>query len=427
MVSKIKILKEFENDSTYTEFNEILKDLFSIISKGKKTESDGEIRVGIKERQEDYKNILDIIPNLLEQKTNIESILYRKKCIMDMFAISDSIKGLKEYKDDAKLYAKFLDNLDNYFRLDNSDYTFIVPVNLVIEADDYLDDLNKIVNVFGLEILKPTALPRIVKLPTPSADNPNDLFVPDSDDVEKALKVMEDFPLLLKADIQARMRGYAHNEIIKRIKSFLGYIVYMDKYLASSEYFGDFDEYNIINLNYGPVLIIKDKMINWPILGLEDKLKTKLNLPNEVISGKKFNSMLDVCEKFLKEIKKETLKNLLFRSFSVYYAACSDKTLEYSFLKFWNITEYLIKSNSRVSDSELLNVMKQFFQNYLTMRVDFIYEKRNDLVHKGFTESITDSDRNLSKLMADLFINDAIIQMKNFNTRGEYEQHLFHK
>ncbi len=427
MVSEIKILKEFENNSTYAEFNGILKDLFSIISNGKKTEIDGKTYSSITKRQEDYKNILDIIPNLLEQKTNINSILQRKKCVLDMFAITESIKGLKKYKNDAKLYAKFLDNLDNYFRIENSDYSFIVPVNLIIDANNHLDDLNKIVNVFGLEIFNPKTLPKIIKIPPPSTDNSDDLFVADPEDVKKALKVMKDFPLLLKADIKTKMRGYAHKEVINRVKSFLGYIVHMDKYLASSEYFGDFDEYNIINLNYGPILIIKDKMIKWPISGLEDKFKTKLNLPREVISEKKFKIMMDVCEKFLKEIKKETLKNLLFRSFSVYYAACSDKTLEYSFLKFWNISEYLIKSNSSLTDSELLDVMKKFFQGYLYMRIDFIYEKRNDLVHKGFTESITDSDRNLSKLMADLFINDAVVQMKNFNNRKEYVQHLFDK
>lgn len=429
MVSKIKILNEYKNESTYAEFNEILKDYLTIISQGEKTVIDGEEYVGITEREEDYKNILDIIPNLLEQKTNINSILKNRKLILDVFAIREAKNGLWQFKDDPELYEKFLDNLNHYFDFSVSDYTFLVPTNLLIDTDSFVNDLNKILKVFELEILNPRILTSIVQLPPKNSDDDktDDSFAPDPDDINNALKLMEKFPLVLKIDIRARMRGYAHKEGINRVKSFLGYIAHMDKYQTTSEYFGDFDEYNIINLNYGPFIIIKDKMIDWPIFGLEDKIQTRLKLSNQVISEEKFNIMVDVCEKYLQQIRRETLKNLLFRSFSLYYAACSDKTLEYSFLKFWNITEYLIKSNSSIPDPELLEIMKQFFHDYLSMRVDFIYDKRNDLVHKGFTESITDSDRNLSKLMADLFINDAVLNMKDLNNRKEYEQHLINK
>lgn len=426
MVSKIKILNEFENSSTYAEFNEILKDYLTIISQGEKTVIDGEEYVGITEREEDYKNILDIIPNLLEQKTNINSILKNKKCILDVFAIREAKNGLCQFKDDPKLYEKFLENLNHYFNFSVSDYTFLVPTNLLIDTDSFFNDLNKILKVFKLEILNPQILTSIVQLPPKKSydDKTDDSFAPDPDDIKNALKLMEKFPLVLKIDIRAQMRGYAHKEGINRVKSFLGYIAHVDKYQTTSEYFGVFDEYNIINLNYGPFIIIKDKMINWPIFGLEDKIQTRLKLSNQVISEEKFNIMLDVCEKYLQQIKKETLKNLLFKSFSVYYDACSDKTMEYSFLKFWNITENLIKSNRPVPDPELLEIMKQFLNGYLSMRVDFIYGKRNDLVHNGYTENITDSDRNLSKLMADLFIHDAVINMKDLKNRKEYAQHI---
>jgi hypothetical protein len=92
MVSKIKILKEFENDSTYAEFNRILKDLFSIISKGEKTEIDGETYLGITEKQEDYKNILDIIPNLLEQKININRFCNVKNAYWICFQYGGQLK-----------------------------------------------------------------------------------------------------------------------------------------------------------------------------------------------------------------------------------------------------------------------------------------------------------------------------------------------
>ena len=55
----------------------------------------------------------------------------------------------------------------------------------------------------------------------------------------------------------------------------------------------------------------------------------------------------------------------------------------------------------------------------------FIYDKRNDLVHKGFSDRILDSDRNLSKWIADLFLIDTITNVKNLSNKKEYKKHLF--
>jgi len=69
--------------------------------------------------------------------------------------------------------------------------------------------------------------------------------------------------------------------------------------------------------------------------------------------------------------------------------------------------------------------MQNLLYNYSSKRVEFIYDKRNDLVHKGFSDRILDSDRNLSKWIADLFLIDTITNVKNLSNKKEYKKHLF--
>jgi len=92
--------------------------------------------------------------------------------------------------------------------------------------------------------------------------------------MQKALELLRKFPLLIKVNIPARMMEYAFKESINRIKSFLGFICHVVKLGVDIEYFGEFDEYNIIDLTYGPIfIVVEDKKLFWPVLSLEDKVQ----------------------------------------------------------------------------------------------------------------------------------------------------------
>jgi len=409
--AKIKINNEFNQQSTFDEINSLIKDYLEIREQGEPTTIDGEKYIGITERQEDYVNILDIIYNLLEEKTNINNVLEHKKCALTVDSIKASAKKLLDDKDDKELYKKFLDELNDFYRFDRSNYQFIIPINLLIQDEDYEATLEKILNQFNLDLLIPDKLDEIIDLSVSSDEI-------DRDDAKKALELLRKFPLLIKVNIPARMMEYAFKESINRIKSFLGFICHVVKLGVDIEYFGEFDEYNIIDLTYGPIfIVVEDKKLFWPVLSLEDKVQKKLKFPNVILSSEKFNLSITICEDHLSQFKNSSLKNLLYRSFSIYYSASVDKSLEYSFLKFWNVSEFLIKGVGDVRDSDLRVIMQKFVDNYSSKRVEFIYDKRNDLVHKGFSDRILDSDRNLSKWIADLFLIDTITNVKNLSNK----------
>lgn len=67
----------------------------------------------------------------------------------------------------------------------------------------------------------------------------------------------------------------------------------------------------------------------------------------------------------------------------------------------------MLKSSDAKTDTEILRIMKNivvFANDYLSRRIDFLYDKRNELVHKGEVKRISDNNRNLSKLVADVLI-----------------------
>lgn len=422
--NEIKLIKEFDIENIHNEFNQLINEYLSIVSKGKKTDFDGEEYIAIEDRIDDYKDILDIMANFLEQRTNISFLLNKKRCTINEFAIKDSIKGLK--KDDPELYKKFLCNLnDQYKELSLSNYTIIIPINLIFDFKEYEGKLKNILDTFGLELFDPKEMDEVITLPDGlSVNEDENVFEIDVFDAKKALQLLDEFPLLVKVEIEAKMRGYAHKEGINRVKSFLGFIVHINKIGVRNEYFGDFDKYNIIDLSYGPVFIIKNRNISWPLMGIEDKVKQKLNGPYEKITINRFEIMSSVCVNYLQKIKSQSLKNLLFKSFSIYYSASSEIKLEYSFLLFWNVSEFLIKASGPKKDSELLSIMHEYISDFLALQVDFIYSKRNDLVHKGYLERINVNDRILSKRIADLLLNDIIINMREFDSRKDYKKYV---
>jgi len=62
------------------------------------------------------------------------------------------------------LYKKFLDELNDFYRFDRSNYQFIIPINLLIQDEDYEATLEKILNQFNLDLLIPDKLDEIIDL-----------------------------------------------------------------------------------------------------------------------------------------------------------------------------------------------------------------------------------------------------------------------
>lgn len=107
-----------------------------------------------------------------------------------------------------------------------------------------------------------------------------------------------------------------------------------------------------------------------------------------------------------------TLRKVLEDALILYYDACQEKMIDYSFLKFWMISELIIKKAEKITDktvtSRIIQVLKSSVriptEKFLGEEIHFLQQKRNDLVHEGQIDNISQYDRNMSKLIADCIL-----------------------
>lgn len=437
----IKIIKEHACESVFEEFNSVIKEILDIINREKPVKTYGKEYMAIREEKNDYQDLLNVLSNLLEEKTNIKDVLKDKKYSLDELNVKNAIEGLNEnelfkceqslykngnelckgesrlYKNEHELYKKFLYSLNKEFRGRSSNFTFIIPMNLVFGAEKYEDDLKFVLSLFQMEKYDPESLQNLIK-------GEGELKFDDGTkltDIDEISRLLEDFSQVLKVDVKARDRNYAYERAVFRVESFLGYVSFIDKKFSEKSYFKDF---NLNRLDYGVLLILKDGKISWPPKGRGKTVKERIGICKEAIGEKTLESMAETAENHIQSIKSEGLRNMLCRSFALYYSACRERELDYSFLKFWILSEQMLKAPSAKTDEEILRIMKAFVNEHLSKRIDFLYHKRNCLVHKGAMGKISFNDRNLSKRVADILLLDALTKMKKLENKEQYDYYL---
>lgn len=432
----IKILPEFQNEKTINEFNGYIKEFIDILEHGNPTKIMGKKHIAIDYKKDIYLDILDIIPSLLMQKTNIRNILENKKISLDEDFISDAIKKLmknKIEKSDKNIYKYFFDNLKDSLNGKIRKYSFIFLLNLKIKNElikDNINEFKEILNAFGLEIYNINDLNRISNKPSILTDDELKLsYMDEPIIITKIIDLFKNCSELIRIDIDARSLEYAHNLAISKIKTFLGYISFIKEIWKRTEYYGfAFDKFNLNNIDYGTIIIIVDEDLFWPnhIETCAD-VKNKIEIYQENIDKELFDLILQVYKDYIKDIKNDSFIHLLKMSFSMYYLACTEFKLEYSFLTFWSLSENMIKWKTSRTDDELIDIMKSFVNPYIGKRIEFIKMKRDKLVHRGETAKIYSGDRNISKLIADIFLNDAIIKMKGLKGKKDFHENIQRK
>lgn len=110
---------------------------------------------------------------------------------------------------------------------------------------------------------------------------------------------------------------------------------------------------------------------------------------------------------------------------TLYYLASNDTDLDISFLKFWTLSERIIKNGNDQSDNYVLNYMKKILKHYkypksYQDRIYYIKEKRNKLIHENISE-ITQDDRNVIKSVCDSLIWFLMEFEEYVKTMDEYE------
>lgn len=118
--------------------------------------------------------------------------------------------------------------------------------------------------------------------------------------------------------------------------------------------------------------------------------------------------------------------------FHLYYLAAFESSLENSFLKFWSLSEKIIKDMyDDVKDGKLKGVMRTIlkanrYPKYIIGRIDFLYIKRNAFVHENKHGEITPYDQSLIKAVSERLIDflicllDDVEYMKDYSVILDY-------
>ena len=142
---------------------------------------------------------------------------------------------------------------------------------------------------------------------------------------------------------------------------------------------------------------------SWDIITTSKQLE-KSKLP-------KFNNNTlkpEFYEHLIKSENKKIIKRIE-KYLVLYYLACNVTELDSSFIKFWTLSEKIIKDiGGDMTDNKLVNYMQKILKyygspKYIQNRLPHIKNKRNKLVHENIN-TINQIDRIIIKFVADNII-----------------------
>lgn len=414
MASDIAITKKFRCETVFSELNDLLKRILEMREEAE-TEKGYSFEYDI---YKDYEGLVEILLNILYEKSNLKSEVTQSKNSLNIHDLGDTFKSIESYKDESDLYERFLLELKEALNREMQIFSFIVPLNIEFKGEEYKKDLDEILELFDLSLIDLSEIEKLFDSKT-GHSNQKDEFSEIEPTKDQILEILKNYHVILLAEVNARSLYYADNEAYFRVKSFLGFLSFVNIYLKETEYYGQFEDYSLSNFDFDIFIVIGyQKVISPTTL----KLEFFESKPKESFKEKKFDSLKVVFDDF-KKIGSDSLKNVLKTAFYNYFGASTEKTLNYSFLKFWIIIEEMIKSGGSKTEDELNEIIKSLLhEDILKKRVDKIQKTRNLLVHTG--KSASTNDRNLTKLFADLIITDALRKMSKLKNKKQYDYYL---
>ena len=234
--------------------------------------------------------------------------------------------------------------------------------------------------------------------------------------------------VMFKATKCVRNKILNENDALNKVYSFFGFLTFIHNFLKQSKKWAinEFSlEFSEVDLEISSIIILnedftfnKKKGENLLILHSSNDLSESNILD--------FNNLsLEINIANMGNIEKNILTELNV-CFKLYYLASHESSIENSFLKFWALTERIIKTicgNS--NDDKLLKYMNKILKLYtdgkhFEERLDIIRKKRNNLVHKNINE-ITQFDRNLIKVVSEFFIHFIINISHRVKNMNEYQ------
>jgi hypothetical protein len=392
----------------------------------------------------------DLIISHLKEKTNINKKLSDLKS-SDSFLHNNFLGVLVKLKDvdENGITDKFMKLLDlalnNVEKTKIKDYKFIILLNIKKFRDIDLDHGLEILkeefeiynNILDLFKLKRTTYEKYFNNVSDKADSkkiesPEDLFR------EILYRYESNYGEIIEFNVEARDIGFAITKANKIIESFLGFLSFFRYHYVNSFRLTFDDDSSIDKIKSISYIILKDGEIipyprQTPTLKLYS-IKKDLELSEGSIDLKITDNLtlIQDLSKIIKKIKNDNKNKLwekLMEFLVLYYSACSEKNLSYSFLQFWTLSENIIKYiTGSLNDKMLLRIMTKILKSRVTFsigkhigkRIEYLHYRRNRLVHEGKLNEISEEDRKITKLIADSVLNFYISNLETLDNIEEY-------
>jgi len=389
-----------------SDFNKLLIELSKLIKRDEEA---------CYENNSQIENLIDLFwYYMFKYSVNLEKLLNKEELSFESISffpreICYNLKKVNETEIFRIFVMKFNEKLNNLITSKNtSEYTFYFLTNI----DKKNSKINEIAKLFHLEILSYDSIYKEIKFPNEY----------------KYLNYSRSL-LMIKCVIKGKDSNYLYKLVLEKVYSFFGLLTIMEffnrRVIRYSNQVGT--KYNLVNYK----ILTSETYIE-----IEDNEKFDKSLQNNYLfqyylfdKNKKIGKELFINDNYVNKFK-EISKNpdiyeKLTQYLSLYYKASIDETLEGSFIKYWILTEKIIKNMLGDMKSDKLmqyrkKVMKKYYKPYLVNRLDELRVKRNDYVHE-LKNDINQSDCNLIRLVAENLIIDIFSEfdkVKKFNDYG---------
>lgn len=239
--------------------------------------------------------------------------------------------------------------------------------------------------------------------------------------------------LMLKYSNLARDYEFVKNQSLKTVYSFFGYVTYIHKYNKSTEKWHINEitlDNRISDLQINALIATNGNYEIFDIDRQYDVIETAIKLDKSKIIN--FNNIIPVKHTLLESIyssENTKLLNSLFEYLNLYYISANETIIENSFRKLWSLSERIIKDIfghdigfKKVGEYMETILYKYGCKKYFVQRINFLKDKRHDLVHENIHGDITQVDQTVVKIIAENLIRFLIDYFEQVNDVPDYKQ-----
>lgn len=336
----------------------------------------------------------NLVWSYLKETTNFENEMgdeiTEKEFIIHIFKILNNVK----YQNDEDILNEFLVEINKIYlsskTTNNFKIKFVFYTNIELR-NSIKDKFCEMLDLFNLKIFDPNNL---------SFEN------------EKLKKDFKTKFILLEYIAKGKNFYMMEKEAINQVYLFFGYLTFLHLFRKNVDMF----RANTLSLNYNlsDIKISSILELNEDNTFIDDEFSSYCILKDsetyeksKLIKFSNTNLFYDFY-KILMESKNKQIIYQINEYLILYYKASNEADLDISFLKFWTLSERIIKQGNDRPDAYVINYMRKILKHYkypksYQERIYYIKEKRNKLIHENISE-ITQNDRNVIKSVCDSLI-----------------------